>query len=135
MTHPRKQIRDYVMTQLRTIAGLNVDSQTLENVAQSTLPEARVMILSEAAVQSTQNPAKFMTEGEMVIQVRETGTLSVDELDDLAEQIIPLMLADTSYGGLCKISNYRGYQLDLNENTNDTAIQLAFSFRYETDFT
>ena len=134
MTHPRKTIRDYAIAQLNTIAELSVDSQTLENVAQNTLPAARVMITNEEAEQETQNPPQFMTDGLMIIQVRATGANSVDQLDDLAEQIVPLMLADTTYGGICKISNYRGYALELNENTNDVTINLQFSFQYLSSF-
>jgi len=134
MTHPRKSIRDYAIAQLNTITGLSVDSQTLENVAQNTLPAARVMITNEEAEQETQSPPQFMSDGVMLIQVRATGTTSVDTLDDLSEQIVPLMLADVTYGGICEMSNYRGLSLELNENTNDVTINLQFSYRYMSQF-
>lgn len=122
--HPRKQIRDKVVSLLigKTDAGNNIFPLRVRPIEEQTLPTVQVYANSESSEIWQEAPREYERKLSLAIQITAKADDNLEDvLDTIAEQVENVLRQDHSLGELCRDVILSGTELTLNQN-GDTLI-------------
>lgn len=135
--HPRKQIRDKVVSLLigKTDAGNNIFSSRVRPIEEEILPTVQVYANSEQVEIWQEAPREYERKLSLSVQITAKADESLeDALDAIAEQVETVLRQDHTLGELCRDVILTGSELTLSEN-GDTLIgscNLSYDILYYT---
>ena len=103
MSHIRQQIREAVVTRLKTITVFSHRVYPYRTAPHTLLPDAVVKIEEDVVIEEYTTDHKYMRAFTVAIETRKKASSDIDdEMDDLCVLIEEKMMTDPTFGGLLK---------------------------------
>ncbi len=119
MTHPRKEIRDKIVSLLvgKTDASSNIFPSRVHPVEEQTLPSIQVYANSEGSEIWQEAPREYERKLSLSIQITAKADDALEDvLDQIAIQVEDVLRQDHTLGELCRDVILTGTELTLNQN-------------------
>lgn len=140
MAHARQQIRDAVVTALKTISGYSTKVHSGRVYALPKDDVARIAVYSKSEEVDSYNMGASHSQTrslEINIEAYKKANMDLDDaLDDVCALIENKMAEDPTFSGIAMESEYQGTQIELSEGETSLGVAiLTYNFTYEVDIT